>query len=79
MVTEHVITELPFSVPKGTTTTPPTPQPPVIPPVTPPVQLPSLSAVVVWWNSLSTLQKILLVVGVSGSVVTVVAIARREK
>lgn len=57
------------------------PLPPEVPP-TPPVEIPIppfFEVVKAWWNSLDTLQKVLVVAGVSGSAITVVAISRRKK
>lgn len=56
--------------------------PPITPPVVPPV-VPSLPTVIgsikAWWNSLSTLQKVLVIAGVSSSTVAVVGLSRRKK
>lgn len=65
---------------------PPVP-PPVIPPTPPPEVVPTiptflwdkLMLVVEWWNSLSALQKILIITGVSGSIITAVGLSRRKK
>lgn len=65
----------------------PPPAPPVVPPAPPPEVVPTiptflwskLMLVVEWWNLLSTLQKVLVIAGVSGSVVTVVGLSRRKK